>query len=450
MKNLITILTLLTMSSCNVMKVLGGSTEVPEDFFSDSPSKYRVGPKCSNEKLQTSVPFHAGTGGTIDPYVICSIQQLQSMKDHLSSHFILDADINAGEVSNFEPIGHCGGQTFCTSGSISPFTGDFDGKGYNIHNLNMSNSNNHTTGFGLFGLVQGNKYIQNFNIINAQINIAFGGTLFQDIGLIAGHISTGSPQFKDITIDGRINLNGGAKHVGLIAGKQSSGTISNINISANSFINIESTVSEYLQGIGSVVGFQQGNILKATTLSRLNITGTNASQISYIGGITGSANTYVTNRYISDSIFKGEINIVTNGGSAQYIGGILGRGGNIIQNSYTSPTIYTNTAATNSTVGGIAGHTYGGSILNTFSDYNATGSYHGLVGYYSGTVLKNNYTNNVNCTFTGLGSNECIDNDSLTGLMGNNTHVLYTGSAPFWNFSGTWEVVSNDFPRLRY
>ena len=77
---------------------------------------------------------------------IYTAEDLYNIRNDLDGKYILMNDIDLSVYENWEPIG-----SFKTS-----FTGEFDGNGYSVSNLNINKSYNdsNTAYFGLFGCVQ--------------------------------------------------------------------------------------------------------------------------------------------------------------------------------------------------------------------------------------------------------------------------------------------------------
>jgi len=102
--------------------------------------------------------FAAGSGTEDDPYLICTVEQLQNMNDpELLDHFFeLGDNIDAGETGElyetdfgsegFIPIGECS-NSYCDGGGDVVFTGSFNGNGYTIFDLFIDSDK---SGVGLF------------------------------------------------------------------------------------------------------------------------------------------------------------------------------------------------------------------------------------------------------------------------------------------------------------
>ncbi len=122
-----------------------GSTEA-----SASPA----GSLCNSDSGPST--FGAGSGTSGDPYLICSVDHLNNIKNRLNSNsfYLLSVDIDLSGQS-FTPIG--------TSQS-SPFIGTFDGGGFTISNWTYSGSSD----IALFGdaasAVFKNLRLENFSL----------------------------------------------------------------------------------------------------------------------------------------------------------------------------------------------------------------------------------------------------------------------------------------------
>ncbi len=104
---------------------------------------------CSSAEI-SAIPF-AGEGSVNNPYRICSMAQLNSVRDHTAGHFELRGDIDASGTT-FTPIPN--------------FKGEFDGKGHTISNLTISSPSSNFVGFfaKLSGATVKNLILTNLNV----------------------------------------------------------------------------------------------------------------------------------------------------------------------------------------------------------------------------------------------------------------------------------------------
>lgn len=103
--------------------------------------------------------FAGGDGSVGNPYQIETCVQLQSVKDNLTSNFILNNNINCYDTINWN-----GGNGFTQIGSwitSNTYTGIFDGQYYTIDDLYLAGGNT-----GLFGAASGT--IQRFGLNNVK------------------------------------------------------------------------------------------------------------------------------------------------------------------------------------------------------------------------------------------------------------------------------------------
>ena len=132
--------------------------------------------------------FFAGGDGSLDsPYKISTPSHLNRIRDHLSSNFILIADIDLNDQIlskeswystdyGWLPIGYY---------SSSPFLGSFDGQGHKISNLSISARNYDVN--GLFGYLGESASLK--NIILTQCNVVAGGNTGALLGINRGNVS---------------------------------------------------------------------------------------------------------------------------------------------------------------------------------------------------------------------------------------------------------------------
>ena len=139
--------------------------------------------------------IYHGSGTAGDPYVLCTIEQVQNMKNCLSCYYELGDDIDASETSSwnggagFEPIG--------------TFTGHFDGKNYKITNLYISRGGQDKV--GLFSDTSGeikNLGLENINISGGELNV--GALVGYLTGSISNCYSTGSVSGANVCVGGLI------------------------------------------------------------------------------------------------------------------------------------------------------------------------------------------------------------------------------------------------------
>ena len=190
---------------------------------------------------ETDAEFAGGTGTEQDPYLIGTKAQLNNVRNHLSAHFKLTADIVFTESDFVE------GGAFYNEGagwvpigadSSNDFTGVFDGNGHTIRGLYVNISGTSDVYAGLFGYNRGT--IQNLGMTDGSVSAeTTSGSAYA--GGIAGRNSR--------TISNSYNTGSvsGGNYAGGIAGENFEGTISNSYNTGS--VSASSSYSAYAGGI---------------------------------------------------------------------------------------------------------------------------------------------------------------------------------------------------------
>jgi hypothetical protein len=145
--------------------------------------------------------FHGGSGTAGDPYQIADWHQLYNVRNYRDSYFILVNNLNsttAGYTERASPTAN-GGKGWQPIGSIDrdtlqpidPFTGTFEGQGYEIRDLFIDRPGE--DGVGLFGSVD-EGVIEDVGVVKATVNGRdwVGGLVGWDFGTVGNSYSTGS------------------------------------------------------------------------------------------------------------------------------------------------------------------------------------------------------------------------------------------------------------------
>jgi len=125
------------------------------------------------------MPFAGGDGSQSNPYQIETWEHLDSVRNNLSSHFVLNNDLDnsttgyTGIGDDFEPIGFISGTQFS-----SEFSGTFDGKGYAIQDLVINK--NDLGDVALFASTDTGSLIENVFVSGEVTNLS------TDAGTVAG------------------------------------------------------------------------------------------------------------------------------------------------------------------------------------------------------------------------------------------------------------------------
>ena len=225
--------------------------ELDLNFIAKSDSKQTNDLKVTAEQPQS---FYSGGDGSVEtPWTISNSADLKTLSanpDHWASHFILGNDIDASTVTS--PTGN----------STTAFTGSFDGKGYSIMNLSISQSAEDEPA-GLFGVVDG-ATIQNLGVIDADIH----GTILT--GTLAGLLKSGNVQRCFSTG----NVTATSVCAGGLVGENESGTITDCYSAAD-----VSNPGDY--ATGGLVGKNRGSISNTYATGHVN-------GLDYVGGLVGA------------------------------------------------------------------------------------------------------------------------------------------------------------------
>jgi len=337
--------------------------------------------------------FSGGTGTSGDPYQIGSASELNEIRNNLTSHFVLIANIdldvspyNTG--SGWEPI--------------SSFTGSLKGNGLKISNLFINRSG--TSNVGLFASIGSGGSIDSLSLENIDIT---GG---QWTGGLVG-FSNGTISYSHVT--GSLVANG--KEIGGIAGNNNSGGIIEYSSSG---VKVEQTGSQV--DTGGLTGRNQGGTVRYSFATDSVI-----SNQQRTGGLVG-ANT--SNGIITDSYATGRVAGTTNAG------GLVGRnssGTGGITNSYSTGTV----SGTGSGIGGLVGFQQNGDVADSFWDTETSGTSTTAAGTGKTTSEMQQEATFTNWDFVTIWGID--EGSSYPYLLDNLPESI--GDSPFQSGSGTTE-----------
>jgi len=333
-----------------------------------------------------------GLGTKASPYIIKNEQQLLAIVKKelsLSAYYKLDNDISL-ITRSWTPIGANG-----------VFTGNFDGNGHKIANLNIGSTTNSYKSLGLFATNEGT--ISNLTVEAGTIS---GGDSTDNIGILVGYNNGG--KISNCTTSGTITE---GSNVGGIAGESSNeGAISNCQ---SSYIIDESSSYEYVGGIAGTASGDISNCIFTGTLDNVNC--------SYAGGIVGSAS-----GDISNCIFTGTLDNV----NCSYTGGIAANlnNGNITNCANLSDINIKRKHYDYTYIGGITGYSNSGKISNCYNKANISSSTDTSVyySYYMGGLIGYNKAAVENCF--SIGDISAADGFCTGGLIGYNVSDKYITS----------------------
>ena len=152
--------------------------------------------------------FEGGSGTAEDPWQIATAEQLNRVREDLTAHYILTADIDLSDYENWEPIGAFQSLSDAPEDAEVPhpdyaFTGSFDGGGNTISNLTVAGAA--PMGAGLFGCASGteqgdafigsftleNVNVSGFYLVGGAVGLQFMGCKVSDIALVGENKLTG-------------------------------------------------------------------------------------------------------------------------------------------------------------------------------------------------------------------------------------------------------------------
>lgn len=302
-----------------------------------------------------SVSFVGGAGTREDPYQIETLEQLQAMANDMAASYVLTADIDAGSLEAWTPIGTLVAvdEAGETPDPAYAFTGTFDGNGHTISNLNVVGTQVLS---GLFG-VTANATISNVTFKNLTVegsvmvgaigytycstvkNVTVDGATvrgvdaFAEAGYPAQMIGALTGASMDsvysgcavsnvtMTIDSNPeaqDLFSGAQNCGILGGGFEGSSLSNCAV----FDSTLTVNGDFCYGIGGMNGcVMTGEYARSCTVSNVTVkTGNHADLISGAIGYTGNTDGAVTE--VSNVVTANVT--VSVGDDASRIGGIVG------------------------------------------------------------------------------------------------------------------------------
>lgn len=147
--------------------------------------------------------FAGGDGSKENPYQIATAEQLNAVRNHMDSNFVLINDIDLSKY-NWEPIGGM----LDKNEESQIFRGTLDGQGHKIQNMRMYYNLSESKSIyhiGLFANTQNSPSIKNINLENVDITIKVGGTTYQSLIYIGG-ISALASEIENCTTKGNIKV----------------------------------------------------------------------------------------------------------------------------------------------------------------------------------------------------------------------------------------------------
>jgi len=362
-----------------------------------------------------------GEGTADSPYMICTPQQLDAVRDEPDAYYQLcgNIDLTAYLASGGEGYEKWGASGWMPLGNqVAPFTGSFDGAGYTISGLRINRPT--VNEIGLFGLVNSGGTIQNLTVnLTDNVNSSTG----RNCGGLVGHLSGSGSVINNCSVTGTGIISGGS-YIGGVAG-----LIDNGSSITGCYASVNISGSNSTGGLVGLVG-QSGN--GNGSISNCYATGTVTGGGSNIGGLVGQLyNGNLSNCYATN-VVNG-----TGAGSTDVVGGIVGRistsGSRIINCVALNSSV---TAAYGTDVGRVVGIVAGAN--NTSNNWALDNMPVTLGGGMPKTPLDNS-------TGSGLDGADVSATDSQTATW----WTTASPSGPGWD-SSIWIFTDGQLPKLAW
>ena len=325
-----------------------------------------------------------------NPISICSLSDLNRVREKLNGNYVLTTNIDASETREWRNgLGWDAIGVYDVS-DTSYFTGTFDGQEHIISNLYVNEANLYA---GLFDYTRGD--FNNLILTDVNINKASGNYA----GSITAYLGSGG-SITNSYVTGRVQ---GEAYVGGLAGAISGSIINNSYFSGIATAGAGNNV-------GGLVGYISGSGNIHNSYSLGTVSGGNP-----VGGLIG----YISSGAISNSYSNSSVS------GANVIGGFVGQmDGGTIKNSYSTGTVI----ASFPIKGGFAGSKPGGTITNC-GWWNGAGPTY-AIGSTSGPVTYS---------------------ESNVSAYYNPTHNVYDSNVPYWTFGtdANW-VATATYPILSW
>ena len=285
-----------------------------------------------------------GEGTEEEPYEINSDKDLKLLAYHVANeevdgyegcYFALTRDISLSDTASWLPIGYF---TEAGDSEPKPFKGNFNGQGYRVYNLKISDTTQDYA--GLFGSVHG-AVIENLTV-DGQVNA------HSKAALLVG-------ETNDSTIS-NCSSRGQVRGVGVIGGIVGEAYDSVILECTNTAGVLGGTDADGVNEAyaGGICGSVQSSFMSDCTSDTTDSYSALYSE-GYVGGIAG--NIYETEIY--NTYVEGKVGST----SADYIGGLVGRmQSGQLKNGRFAGTIGASTSSTLKTAGLFVGYIEGGTI----------------------------------------------------------------------------------------
>ncbi len=317
--------------------------------------------------LTRSVTLSGGVGGSIP---VCTIQDLNAVRNNLAGNYVQTCDVDLSAVE-WVPIG-----SSADGSNAQPFTGSYNGNGWSISGLTITQAGtltNSTAEKGLFARLQ-----------NAQLSYITlnGGFIEADagqVGGIAGYVFNSSldqTQVNGLTVRPLVGLSQATpSSVGGIVGNAKNSSLK------NSWVDASSLVGVMVGGVAGSVSGPIGTTITSSTVERSVFQGLEA------GGVVGSALGATAQPH---SISKSQLNVTVFCDDFSFnaecsAGGVVG---SLMDTQLSEAYVHgiVQDVSKKGVVGGVVGRTSKGNTFIDMSHTRATVEGNGNVGGFVGIL----------------------------------------------------------------
>ena len=326
----------------------------------------------------------------------------------------LDTLFRGYDRSDWEPIGNCVNDGFDVITCPNTFNSTFDGNGYVISDLNITNpTGDYAYAAGFFGAIGSKAQLRNVHIRSARIIGA--GT---NVGLLAGY-ADGGASIINSSATGEVMASG--NNVGALVG---SGDRASISRSYAAGVDVSGA-----NRVGGLVG--SGKLASITSSYAVGIDVSGFNSIlggNNVGGLIGFGDSaIITSSYVAgDSI----------AGDGDNVGGLVGDGQNVqIRSSYVADVDVSGVRS----VGGLVGSGLGAALDWSYIrgvTVGALGAYDALAGSTSaGTNINSSYWDSNSSGITEGGVPGKGENKAIEELL---TPTDFAGGSIYATWANQW------------
>lgn len=352
------------------------------------------------------------------------------------------ADIDLGGIDNWKPI------SMYNSSDPRPFLGIYNGNGYTISHLKISNNE---SAAGLFGMISGDALLTGIHLRDVEISIQ---NKAHTVGTLVG-ISRGAPTVSLCSAQGKINTSNINPTVGGLVGSNE-GTITRCRTDVEITVDRVNLGVQLTAGAGGIVGINEysGLLFACHAIGNITMKGNafSGNPIMRVGGIAGrNEKNYNLNSTIHCCIAEGDVSVTSESAYIDiYTGGLVGYNyGGDVKSCYARGTAIANTVEAST------GETRAGAIVG-FDEFTRDNNVQSCYGAGVGGQGTSNCTGNTYNTSPGEGdiyriiTNSISTRGTITGYDPLATpaygiDISRSGDVKSRNFwlagDGTWPVL---------